>query len=64
MQRVAGDRGVAARNRAGDRIRESHGSSSKACRSLDAADVIVERRERAGLVVECDGPLTVALDPS
>ena len=31
---------------------------------LGAADVIVERRERAGLFVQCDGPLTVALDPT
>ena len=32
--------------------------------TLGAADVIVERRERAGLFVQCDGPLTVALDPT
>jgi isoleucyl-tRNA synthetase len=30
---------------------------------LEPADVIVERREKAGLFVECAGPLTVALDP-
>jgi isoleucyl-tRNA synthetase len=30
--------------------------------SLTAEDVIVERREKAGLFAECSGPLTVALD--